>query len=91
MTPIEVVADLTETPFNDTNYDAEIHADRRSAVVVGIGLMPEGTSDGRPSAMLTIRLPDGRLVVAETTWRLLHVAVRALATSPLGEAGLAHE
>jgi hypothetical protein len=42
--------------------------------------MPEGTQAGRPTVMMRFTLPDGRVVFAETTLRLLVSAVNALVT-----------
>lgn len=50
-----------------------------------IGLLPHGTQGGRPTIALVVRLPDGRPVIAETTWALMEAAVRALAASPVAE------
>lgn len=50
-----------------------------------IGLLPGGTTGGRPSIAMIIRLADGRHVLAETTWALMETAVRALAASPVAE------
>lgn len=49
-----------------------------------VGLLRDGTKEGRASVALLIRTDDGRVVVAETTWRLLHNAAQLLAASPLG-------
>lgn len=44
-----------------------------------IGCLPRGMASGRPAVELAVRLPDGRVVIAETSWRALALAVRALA------------
>jgi hypothetical protein len=48
-----------------------------------IGLLRHGTGGGRASVSMLVTLPDGTQVFAETTWRLLKTAVRALAASPI--------
>ncbi|HEY9416772.1 MAG TPA: hypothetical protein VIQ30_18610 [Pseudonocardia sp.] len=48
-----------------------------------IGLLRNGTSEGRAMVGLIVRMPDGTAVVAETTWRLFNVSARALAASPI--------
>jgi hypothetical protein len=44
-----------------------------------VAALPGGTSSGLPSVALAIRLPDGRVVLAETTARLFVLAARAIA------------
>lgn len=44
---------------------------------VGIARLPGGTVSGRSSVTVRIELPDGRIVLAETTLRLLKNAVAA--------------
>ena len=79
-TPLEICADLAAYPWSD------LPSDPLHGMVERIGLLPDGTSTGRASIALTVRLDDGRTVVAETTWRLFNVAARALAASPIATA-----
>lgn len=51
-----------------------------------IGLLPNATNEGRAAVGVVVQLEDGSEVVAVTTWRLLHSAVRALAAGPVGSA-----
>jgi hypothetical protein len=46
-----------------------------------IALLPFGTRDGNPTVEVLIRLFDGRLVHANTTWRLWQETTRAFAES----------
>jgi hypothetical protein len=48
--------------------------------------MPEGTRAGRASVMFRFDLPDGQIVFAETTLRLLLTAAQALASRYPGAA-----
>lgn len=48
------------------------------ARVERVGILPGGMASGRPALELAIALPDGRVVIAETSWRLMASAVRAL-------------
>jgi len=48
-----------------------------------IGLLRNGTEQGRATIALVIQLDDGSHVVAETTWRLFNASARALAVSPV--------
>lgn len=50
-----------------------------------IGLMRNGTVKGRAVVFLVVELPDGTQVAAQTTWRLLDTATRALAASPIAQ------
>ena len=51
-----------------------------------IGCLPGGMASGRPAVELAVRLPDGRVVIAETSWRALALAVRALEVRhPIGD------
>lgn len=47
-------------------------------------VLPGGMASGKPSVMLLINLPDGRVVLAETSLALLQMAVRAF-TAKYGE------
>lgn len=44
-----------------------------------LALLPEGTIGGNPTVEILIRLSDGRLVHANTTWRLWEAATNAFA------------
>jgi hypothetical protein len=52
-------------------------------LLTNIGLLRHGTVHGNASVSMLVTLDDGRQVFAETTWALLHNAVRALAKSPI--------
>lgn len=54
-------------------------------IIERIGLLPNGTANGRPTVALLVRMADGSAVLAETTWALLSSAVRALDASPVAE------
>lgn len=49
----------------------------------GIGLLRDGTSKGKASVALFLRLPDGTQVLAQTAWSAFHTAAQALAASPI--------
>lgn len=46
---------------------------------IGVAVLEHGTASGRPSIMLRVDLPDGRTVLAETTWALFAGAAQAVA------------
>lgn len=49
-----------------------------SAPPIGVALLSKGMSSGRPSVSLRIDLPDGKLVIAETSARLFCTAARVI-------------
>lgn len=78
MTPIRITPDIERAPWDDLTRDTP------HGRVARVGLLRNGTSEGRASAAVVIELDDGSHVIAETTWRLLRLAVRALAAGPVG-------
>jgi hypothetical protein len=46
---------------------------------IGLAVLPGGMTPGLPSVAFRLDLPDGRSVVAETSWRLLASSVKAIA------------
>ncbi len=77
MEPLTVTPDIERAPWTD------IPATTPQGKLERIGLLRNGTSEGRATVGLVIRLPDGTAVVAETTWRLFNTSARALAASPI--------
>lgn len=43
-----------------------------------VGCLPGGMRSGAPAFEVAIRLPDGRVLIAETSWRAMAGALRAL-------------
>lgn len=78
MTSLDVRPDMDRAPWTDIDRDGLL-----AGQLERVGLLRHGTTQGRASVALLGRLDDGRVVVLETTWRLLHAAVRALAASPV--------
>ncbi|MEV1245143.1 hypothetical protein [Nonomuraea sp. NPDC049750] len=81
MTPLDIRPNLELNPWDAVPADR----DAGLGTVRRVGLLPNGTSKGRPVFALLIQLEDGREVVAQTTWALMQAAVRALAASPVAE------
>lgn len=54
---------------------------------IGLAGLVGGMQSGRPSVVLRIDLPDGRVVLAETSLRLLVTAVDALRVHLEGDSG----
>lgn len=80
MTPLDVRPDIEQNPWTDVEPKALLHGQ-----IERIGLLRHGTTGGRASVALLIRMDDGRAVIGETTWRLFHAAARALAASPVAQ------
>lgn len=59
-------------------YDLMGGAGQNLPVVERVACLPGGMASGAPAFELAIRLPDGRVVFAETSWRLMRNAVRGL-------------
>ncbi len=78
-TSLDISPDLDLDPWADL---ADLWA--ANGRLARIGLLSHGATGGQASVALAIRLDDGTRVCAETTWRLLHAAVRALAAGPVG-------
>jgi hypothetical protein len=52
-----------------------------SAPALKVGRVPNGTASGKSTVMLQVPLPDGKLVIVETTLALFINAARSLAIS----------
>jgi hypothetical protein len=46
---------------------------------IGLAVLAAGMTSGRPSVMFRFDLPDGGVVCAEASWRVLAVAAQAIA------------
>lgn len=77
-TQLEITSDLDQSPWSD--YDIEQTAE---AAIERIGLIRNGTTQGRAVIAIAVRLPDDRVVIAETTWRLFSTAARSLAQTEI--------
>lgn len=62
----------------DAHPSNVIHLAGDAEIVVS-GL-PDGMVGGKPSMMFGFKLPDGRVVIAETSWRLFAAAFKAFAS-----------
>ncbi|MEX5637433.1 hypothetical protein [Parafrankia sp. FMc2] len=76
-THLAITPDVERDPWTDITNPTPGQLTR-------IGLLRRGTTDGRASAALVVELPDGTQAIAQTTWRVLQAAVRALAAGPVG-------
>lgn len=83
MIPLAVTANLEIDPWRDIDPETLITED--NAMVSRIGLLPNGTDQGRAVVGLLIELPDGRQVVAQTSLRNFAVAAAFLLNSPVAQ------
>jgi hypothetical protein len=77
--PLDIRPNMELNPWDDIPRAID------GAELERIGLLPNGTTSGRPTIGLLVRLPDGTAVIAQTTWTLMRAAVRALDASPVAE------
>lgn len=78
MIPITITPDIERAPWTDLN-----EATTLQGTIERLGLLRNGTQQGRATVAMVVRLPDGTEAIAETTWRLFSLASRALAASPV--------
>ena len=80
MIPLTITTNLEINPWTDL---------QREDIIPGklerVGVLPNGTREGRACVELLIRLPDGRVVIAETTLRLFNTAALAVAATPVAQ------
>ena len=62
----------------------EVYYLSKDAPPIQIGALEGGMTSGKPSVAIRIDLPDGKVVVAETSWALFHV-VHAAQRARLGD------
>jgi hypothetical protein len=79
MTPLTITPDIERAPWTDLDPEAVTEG-----TLERIGLLRNGTAQGRATVALVVKLDDGSHAVVETTWRLLRAAVRALSAGPVG-------
>ena len=63
--------------WNDLDRDKVIHVTEAD---LDLAVLPGGMESGAESVAFRIPLPDGREVIAETSWRALGTAARVIAT-----------
>jgi hypothetical protein len=79
MTELDIRTDLSTHPWSDLEP-----ATAARGTLTRIGLLRSGTTGSRASVGMVVQTDDGTTVIAETTWRLLHNAVRLLDAGPVG-------
>lgn len=53
-------------------------SDAKHGRIDRVAALAQGTTSGKPSIAIGIRLDNGEYVIAETTWNLLYTAARAI-------------
>lgn len=76
MIPMTIILD-GDNAWPDLKDKDIVHL-ANGAKPVQVAVLPGGLRSGRPSVALRIDLPDGRVVIAETTARLFVTAARAI-------------
>ena len=79
MIPLTLTTNLDIDPWTDLPPDIPFGNVER------MGLLPNGTVEGRATVAIVIRLEDGSLVGAQTTLRILNAATHALLASPVAQ------
>lgn len=77
-TPLSITPDIERAPWNDLSPAAIGHGQ-----LIRVGLLRNGMTSGRASVGLAVRLEDGSVVLAQTSFRLWRAAARALEASPV--------
>jgi hypothetical protein len=81
-----VTVNLDLDPWTDLSRDRmPLNTHGLSAGITRVGVMPNGTTGGRATVMFEVRLPDGRIVIAETTLRLFITAAAAIGACPVAQ------
>lgn len=84
MIPLTVTPDVDRAPWHDLAdriHPDAVSDDRPMPHLRRIGLLRNGMASGRASVAIAVELGDGRVVLAETSYRLWRVAVAALAAA----------
>lgn len=76
MTPLQITLDVGRDPWTDLKPGGD-------GALVRLGLLRNGTVNGRATVALVVELPDGSHVIGQTTWALLRTAYAAMAASPV--------
>lgn len=81
---LDVTQDITTEPWPELDGLTV----ERSGTITKIGLLPDGTTNGQPSLVLVVTLPDGGTVIGQTSWRLFARSFYALLASPAAQLAL---
>lgn len=88
MIPVTITTNLDIDPWADLDLAAmneQLMPNGQTAKIERVGVLPNATASGRACVELLVRLPDGRLLVAETTLRLFNTIAAAVAATPIAQ------
>jgi len=75
--PLQIKMDVERDPiWSESEADKRLFPAELGAVSA-IGVLQDGTEEGRPSVTLRIDFADGSFVLGQTTLRLLNMAMTA--------------
>lgn len=84
MTPLSVTPNLELDGWPECTAENLPHnAGGETAKLERVGILPNATANGKAAVEFLIRMPDGTLLVAETTLRLFLVASSMVAAAPV--------
>lgn len=83
MIPIAITPNMEACPWTDARATAQANGLGR---ITRIGRLPRGTTTGKSTITVMIKMPDGREFMAETTMVLFQHAAKALKAADEAEA-----
>jgi hypothetical protein len=84
MIPLTITPNIEKAPWTELKGENVIPGLGR---IIKIGRLPKGTTEGRSTVSVLIQMPDGKILAAETTLRLMESAVRTLTLSAAADEG----
>lgn len=83
MPQLQITLNIDQTPWTDLPHMNIINPRGGIQEVTRMGILPNSTSAGRATVQFLVQLDDGRVVLAQTTWRFFEAAYKALKESPV--------
>lgn len=87
MTDVIFTANLDINPWRDLQGGPleQHNPNGMTARIERVGLLPNGTQEGRTCVELLIRLPDDTVLIAETTLRMFHALLHLVHAAPVAQ------
>lgn len=82
MIPLTITTNLELDPWTDLH---PIRAQLVESNIERIGVLPNGTQNGKACVEFLMRTADGQTVVAETTLALFRMAAAAVLATPIAQ------
>lgn len=78
MIPLNILIDVEKVPIfkNDEERSRRLYPDVLPTIHT-IGILTNGTENGKPVVVVRIDGPDGKIITAQTTLALFQAAIRA--------------